>query len=370
MFKLSFLPIIALVLFVLWLSNVAVSRSIASLFGNTSRTISFFINFGPLLLTCSFIVALFVGAKYYNLFTRVLYSVSASWMGIFFYLLLASTVYGLVMLLVRFAGSGASLRWFGILLFVVALVVGVYGLFHARKIVVKEVDIKLQQLPEAWSGRMVVFVSDLHLGQVYGESFSRKVVDKIKSLNPDMVFIGGDLYDGFPTNIKKATKPFSDLRPNLGVYFITGNHEEFRDNKPFIDAVKEVGMRVLNNEMVEVEGVQIIGVDYLDTRDKEKFAEIISSMDLDKNKPSILLKHEPKDIDVTSAQKISLQLSGHTHRAQVWPLGYLPKKVYKGFDYDLKTMGETQVFTSSGVGTWGPPMRVGTDAEIVFIKFK
>jgi predicted MPP superfamily phosphohydrolase len=369
MFKLSFLPIIALVLFVLWLSNVAVSRSIASLFGNTSRTISFFINFGPLLLTCSFIVALFVGAKYYNLFTCVLYSVSASWMGVFFYLLLASVLYGFVVLLMRFTGSEISLRWFGVFLLTLALIVGIYGLFHARKIFIKRVDIKLEQLPVSWEGRTAVFVSDVHLGQIRGESFSRKIVDKINALNPDIVFIGGDLYDGFPTDIKRATEPFNDLKPKLGVYFITGNHEEFRDNKPFIDAVKEVGMRVLDDEKVEIEGVQILGVDYLNARDREKFAEIIVGMNLDKNKPSILLKHEPKDVDVTSAQKISLQLSGHTHRAQVWPLGYLPKKVYKGFDYDLKSLGDTQIFTSSGVGTWGPPIRVGTNAEIVFIKF-
>lgn len=370
MFKLSFLPIIAIVLFVLWLSNVAVSKSIASLFGNTSRIIAFIINFGPLFLTSSFIVAIFVGAKYYNLFTRILYYVSASWMGIFFYLLLASVVYGLAVFLMRFVGPSLSLRWFGFLLFIVAILVGVYGLIHARKIVVKNIDIKLQQLPVSWEGRKVVFVSDLHLGQIHGENFSRKVVDKINALNPDIVFIGGDLYDGFPTNIKKATKPFVDLRSNLGVYFITGNHEEFRDNKPFIDAVKEVGIRVLDDEVIEVEGVQIIGVDYLNTRDREKFIEIISNMNLDKDKPSILLKHEPKDVDVASAQSISLQLSGHTHRAQVWPLGYLPRKVYKGFDYDLKNIGETQVFTSSGVGTWGPPLRVGTDAEIVLIRFK
>lgn len=369
MLKLSFVPIILSVLLVLWLANVAVSRTMASVLGNMSRPVGIAVHFGPLLLTLSFIAALFIGAKYYNLFTRVLYSVSASWMGIFFYLFLASAVYGLVVLLMRFFGPQLSLRWFGIFLLVIALVVGIYGLIHARKIVVKTVDIKLQQLPESWEGRTAVFVSDLHLGQIHGESFSRKVVDKINALNPDIVFIGGDLYDGFPTDIRGATRPFNDLKPKLGVYFVTGNHEEFRDNKPFIDAVKEVGIRVLDDEMVEIEGVQILGVDYLNARDRERFAEIITKMNLDKNKPSILLKHEPKDVDVTFSGEVSLQLSGHTHRAQAWPLGYLPKKVYKGFDYDLKRLGETQVFTSSGVGTWGPPIRVGTNAEIVLIKF-
>jgi predicted MPP superfamily phosphohydrolase len=370
MFKLYFLPIIALVLVVLWMSNVAVSKFIISVFGINSRSGLFFINFGPLVLTASFIFALFVGAKYYNSFTRVLYSASASWMGFFFYLLLASAVYGFVIFLVRFVGPEISLRWFGVSLFVLALIVGVYGLLHARRIVIKRVDIKLQELPISWLDRTVVFVSDLHLGQIHGENFSRKVVDEINSLNPDIVFIGGDLYDGFPTDIERATSPLRDLNPRLGVYFVTGNHEEFGDNTPFINAVKSVGIEVLDDKTVLVDGVQIVGVDYLNTRDRKKFTDILKGMNLDHSKPSILIKHEPKDVDVASLEKISLQLSGHTHRAQIWPLGYIPRKVYKGFDYGLNDMNGMQVFTSSGVGTWGPPLRVGTDAEIVLIRFK
>jgi predicted MPP superfamily phosphohydrolase len=215
-----------------------------------------------------------------------------------------------------------------------------------------------------------VFVSDLHLGQINSENFARKVVGKIQTLQPDIVFIGGDLFDG-TAFAENAAEPFRNLKPKLGLYFITGNHEEFRDSGKFIAAIKNAGIEILEDNLVEIEGLQVLGVDYNHASDRQRFALILEGLNIDPNKPSILLKHEPKDIDITATANISLQLSGHTHRAQMWPLNYLAKWIYKGFDYGLKRVGqsETQVFTSSGVGTWGPPMRVGTDSEIVVIRF-
>ena len=93
----------------------------------------------------------------------------------------------------------------------------------------------------------------------------------------------------------------------------------------------------------------------------------LSRLAIDPRKPSILLKHEPRDLDVAEAAGISLQISGHTHKAQMWPLVYVAQRSYKGFAYGLKRLGRMQVYTSSGVGSWGPPMRVGTDGEIVVI---
>jgi predicted MPP superfamily phosphohydrolase len=164
--------------------------------------------------------------------------------------------------------------------------------------------------------------------------------------------------------------PFKNMKAPQGVFFITGNHEEFGDSTAFINAVKSVGIRTLVDEKTEVDGVEIIGVDYHNASDKKQFAHILSKLAIDKAKPSILLKHEPKDIDVARDAGISLQISGHTHRGQLWPFEYMAKLVYKGFSYGLKSLGTTQVYVSSGVGTWGPPMRVGTDGEIVVFTLK
>jgi predicted MPP superfamily phosphohydrolase len=128
-------------------------------------------------------------------------------------------------------------------------------------------------------------------------------------------------------------------------------------------------MRVLYNEKVELDGLQIIGVDYRDTRAEEPFRSILKKIGIDRHKPSILLKHAPVHLQVAEEQGISMQLSGHTHHGQVFLFRFITSQVYQGYDYGLKKFGDLLVYTSSGAGTWGPPMRIDTNPEIVVIKF-
>ena len=128
-------------------------------------------------------------------------------------------------------------------------------------------------------------------------------------------------------------------------------------------------MTVLNNEKKEINGMQIVGVDYRDSLNRTKLEEMLKNL-IDKNKPSVLLKHAPFDLDITEKAGVNMELSGHTHRTQMWPLNFITQLVYKGYDYGLKSFGNMSVYTSDGVGTWGPPVRVGTNAEIVSIEFE
>ena len=170
----------------------------------------------------------------------------------------------------------------------------------------------------------------------------------IQSLRPDMVFVGGDLFDGVAIDPDKAIEPFSRLSPPYGTYFVTGNHEQFRDSAAYLQAVRRAGMRVLNNEIVELDGLQLAGVDYRDSRNREQFREILRSMKIDRRKPSLLLKHAPFDPDVARDEGISLQLSGHTHRGQVFLFRFITSRVYQGYDYGLKSLGDLLIYTSSG----------------------
>jgi len=169
--------------------------------------------------------------------------------------------------------------------------------------------------------------------------------------------------------LDKTIEPFSKVSAPYGTYFITGNHEEFSDNAPYLRAVRRVGIHVLNNEKVDLDGLQIIGVDYRDSRREEQFRTILQRMGIDPHKPSILLKHAPLNLRVAREQGISLQLSGHTHQGQVFLFRFITSRVYQGYDYGLKWFGDLLVYTSSGAGTWGPPMRIDTKPEIVVITF-
>ncbi len=317
------------------------------------------------LLSLSFIIAMIVGRKFYNSATRVFYYVSSVWLGLLGYLFFSSAAYGLIALIhVDFA------HIVGVVLAVVSIVVGFYGIFHAKDIRVTEVSVTLPHIPSAWKGRKAIWVSDVHLGQIYGPSYARTIVRTINSISHDIAFIGGDLFDGAEAHdIKELANIFGGIQGKLGTYYITGNHEEYGDTASFIVAVRDARIRVLLDEKIEIEGMQIIGVDYSTSSDKNAFREILASMSLQSAMPSILLKHEPKDVDVARDAGISFQLSGHTHEGQMWPFGLIANWAYKGFGYGLNKSHDMYVYTSSGAGTWGPPIRVGTVCEIVVITF-
>jgi predicted MPP superfamily phosphohydrolase len=121
--------------------------------------------------------------------------------------------------------------------------------------------------------------------------------------------------------------------------------------------------------MLEVQGLQIVGVHDGSAQNDREFREILARARIDRNRPSILLHHRPTHLSIPSEAGISLQLSGHTHRGQFWPWSHVVFMVYGPFAYGLHRLGSLQVITSSGVGTWGPPVRVATRSEIVLIEF-
>ena len=317
-------------------------------------------------LTFAFVALILFVSKFNNFLTRFLYRTFAVWQGFLLYFFLASTVSILAMSL----GFEVS-KEYGVGVFVLAFLTGVYGVINAKNIKVKKISVSLKNLPEIWNSKNVVWISDVHLGQVNAEGFLKKIVSKINTLNPDLVLIGGDLYDGVKVNTNEIVEPLRNLKTTSGTYFITGNHDGFTDASTIEDikAIESIGIKVLQDTMVEIDGVQMIGIDYKHSNARENFRQRLSELNINKEMPSLLLKHIPSDVDIAREAGIDLQLSGHTHRAQMWPLSYLPKIIYKGFDYGLKKTGDTQIYTSSGVGTWGPPLRVGSNSEIVLINF-
>ena len=316
------------------------------------------------LLSGGFIGMLFIERKTAGFLTRFFYLLTASWTGMFAYLFIAAALYDISNAILMDAQP------FGLAVFIIAIATGLYGIMHAQHIVVKKISVKLPNLPEAWRGRTAVWMSDLHLGSVRGARFSAKVTKLSNSLSPDIVFIGGDLYDGTHAPDPFAiAKPLKNLSSKFGTIYITGNHEEFGDPGQFLSAVHALGMRILQDEMTEIEGLQILGVDYSHAAKKDQFETILKNFKLDHAKSSILLKHEPKDLDVAEAAGVSFQISGHTHNGQQWPFNYLANMAYKGYGYGQKMYKTMEVYVSSGIGGWGPPVRVGSDCEIVAITF-
>ncbi|MBM4277040.1 MAG: metallophosphoesterase [Deltaproteobacteria bacterium] len=345
-------------------------RTLVSFFGVTSPLWLWSLRVAMGLLSISLVGSSFFSFRYSNLLVRSLYTASVSWLGILYLLFLASllawTVYGLIKLFHLPMDRRALI----IVLFGIALIGSLYGFINAGIIRINTVSLPLPNLPGAWEGKTAVWISDVHLGQVRNNRFAQHLADMIQDLRPDIVFIGGDLYDGGEAmDLNHMVEPLSRLSPSYGAYFVTGNHEEFYDNTPYLNAVRRTGIRVLNNEKVEIEGLQLIGAGYRDSRNQKQFRAMLQKMEIDRRKPSILLKHVPFDLEIVMDQGISAQISGHTHQGQVFLFRFITSKIYKGYDYGLKRFGDLLVYTSSGAGTWGPPMRLDTKPEIVVIKF-
>ena len=230
-------------------------------------------------------------------------------------------------------------------------------------------SLPLPNLPPSWKGRTALLATDLHLGNINAAGFARRVADIARRLHPDLIFLAGDLYDGSKADPARIAAPLFELSPPFGMYFCGGNHEDFGDAEQYAAAISRGGIRVLHNERVLVDGLQIIGVSYADSTHPAHLRAFLEPLHLAAGPASILLNHVPHRLPIVEQSGVSLQLSGHTHGGQIFPFTLIVRRVYGKFTYGLQRFGNLQVLTSNGAGTWGPPMRVGTHPEVVLITF-
>ncbi|HMD09733.1 MAG TPA: metallophosphoesterase [Candidatus Acidoferrum sp.] len=321
-------------------------------------------------LSVSFLAASLFAFRYTGAALRVFYRAAAIWLGMLSFLFLAAVSSWVVFGVTRAAGLHANFHLIVEMLSGAAVAAGFYGVFNASWTRITRITVRLANLPEAWRGRKAALISDLHLGHVRNGSFLRRMVAKILKEEPDAIFIAGDLYDGTAIDAKRAAAPLSKLTATHGVYFVAGNHEQFGDDSKYLRAVEAAGVRVLSNEKVEADGLQIIGVPYRHATHDAHFASVLEGVGVDRERASILLTHAPDHPHIAEAAGVSLQLSGHTHVGQFIPWSWMARRIYRQFVYGLSRIGEMQVFTSSGAGTWGPPLRLGSNPEIVVLQFE
>jgi uncharacterized protein len=328
------------------------------------------IKWGLGFLSVSFVAASLLAYRYTNAPLRAFYRAAAVWMGMLTFLFFAAVFSWVIFGAARWAGRDVNFHRTVELLFAAAAVAGFCGVINASWTRITRTTVRLANLPAAWRGRTAALISDVHLGHVRNGHFLRRMVAKILREEPDAIFIAGDLYDGTAIDARRAAEPLGKLVAPHGVYFVAGNHEQFRDDRKYLDAITAAGVRVLSNEKVEADGLQIAGVPYLSATHGEHFASVLRGIRLDRDRASILLTHAPDHPEVAEAAGVSLQLSGHTHLGQFVPWSWMARRMYRQFVYGLSRIGKMQVFTSSGAGTWGPPLRLGSNPEIVMLQFE
>jgi predicted MPP superfamily phosphohydrolase len=328
-----------------------------------------------------------------NQFTIGFYIFSATWTGFFLNLLPAAGACWLIVFILRAAGQNPNTRLIAAVAFGLALLYTTYGVWNALHPHIKNITVSLKGLPPQWQNKTIVQLSDIHLGHVHGQKFLDSIITKVNAANPEIIFITGDLFDGMDTSFLELAKPLNEIRAPHGVFFVTGNHETYVGLKRALHVLNQTDIHVLNNEAIDIDGLEIIGIGYPGIRQRSDIRGLNKLKQPSSNPaPRILLFHTPTSIRIKDDDEfeqhfstywipdtsfefhrelgINLQLSGHSHAGQIFPFGLLTKLIYKGYDFGLHREGDFNIYTTSGVGTWGPPMRTGNSSEIVLIRLK
>ncbi len=294
---------------------------------------------------------------------------SCVWMGMIVYLVLGTVAYDLARLISW--GAIPSGKVMTATVAGIAAAVTIYGIVEAHSIDVTNLAVRMANLPGQLEGMRIAQVSDVHMGLIVRGCRLEKIVTMVNDLHPDLIVITGDLVDAEPSHMEEMIPALRRLQSKYGVYAVTGNHEFFAGVEHAQEFIERASVTMLRNRWVTVNGgLQLIGRD--DVVASRITGKPVPSLDeimqgIDRTKPAILLYHTPATtLAELEAHGIQLQLSGHTHKGQLWPFNFIVKRIYRT-PYGLFTNGNATIYVSRGTGTWGPPIRVLARPEITLV---
>lgn len=249
------------------------------------------------------------------------------------------------------------------------------GNLNKRDIKIKELEIDLPKGNSKISELNVVMASDIHLSPIDGEKLLSRIVEKMNSLNPDIILLAGDIVDDKAVILDQRNigESFKRLKPKYGVYSINGNHEFINEVESSVKYAEQFGIKFLRDsyELIDssfyVIGREDSSMIQFTGKQRKSLNEIVKN--LDHEYPKILLDHTPFKLEQAEQNGIDLQLSGHTHHGQIWPANIITSMIYE-LSWGYLKKGKTHYYVSSGAGTWGPPVRTGSSSEIVNLKVK
>ena len=311
------------------------------------RNYLFYIILG--VLSISLIVSTMIVSTYYNFFTRALYALASLWMGIVFLLCSSLIIYCIIRIFWKISPKTS-----GKVILIGVAIITIVSIINAQMIFTETV--KISEFPAKLKA---VHLTDIHTGTIHKSPFLKRMVNKINDLEPDIVFITGDLVSG---NSKIRSEMFHEFeRLNSPTYFVNGNHEIYDGPEEIQNALKEVNIKTLRDEVIDFKGIQIIGLDY--SQKKEYINEVLPKLKISEDKPSIVLMHSAPKIEYP---KVNLILSGHTHGGQISPFNLI-HKIFTPYVNGLYKLEHGHIYVSPGTGTWGPPMRLGSKNEITLL---
>jgi len=344
-------------------------------------------------LNC-FLIFSFVMQK--NAFTRIVAVISNYWMGIFAYTLMILLIIDLLKIIGKytkivskdFLKARRTKVITGTIALAAVVIICGYGIYHAHQLQTADYQVTVEKTVNGETDLTIALVSDLHLGYNIGLSQMEEVVDKVNAMNADIICLAGDIFDNDYEALEdeqKMLELFKEFNSKYGVYACFGNHDvdydiqeglELSDNRSqtsnnrMVQFLEKADVTLLRDEAMLIDDkFYMVGrLDYRPigvTDAARKSVEHLLS-DLDKNKPIIVLDHQPVELEALEQNGADIVLSGHTHNGQISPGNLIVQAVNEnGYGYLEK--GNMHSIVTSGAGLWGPYLRVGSDSEIVKI---
>jgi len=315
----------------------------------------------------------------YEVLARGLACIGFTWMGLVFIFISASFFFDIYVLLHHLARMltrrpladfTLSLRNSCTLAMLISFAVVIYGYFEALHIRTEHVTVKTGKMPEKIRRIRVVQISDVHLGLIVGKSRLERILRQVKDARPDILVSTGDLVDGQMDDLEALTDMFRSIPATYGKFAITGNHEFYAGIDRSLAFTRKAGFTILRGEGMTVSNlINIAGVD--DPAGKRYGRNVAASEKalLEKmpgEKFTLFLKHQPV-ISNESIGLFDLQLSGHTHKGQIFPFNLVTKLYYPMHTGLSKVNGNGLLYVSRGSGTWGPPVRFLSPPEVTVI---
>lgn len=304
--------------------------------------------------------------------------IGALWLGMLYYLCILTLIIDLLCLINRrWKFLPRTLTNYPVtimtMVFCTTLMLVSYGTWNARHPVTQNYDITISKTAGSLETLQVVLVSDIHLGNIIDNQRLTKFINRINQLEPDIVLFAGDMIDGNVDVLanQNMIDNFARLKPQLGTYAILGNHEYF-DQKPdvAIQYLEQGHVHVLRDQWTLIaDSFYLVGRDDLSKQrytgtTRQDLATIMTG--INHALPILLLDHQPHSLQDGVEQGVDLQLSGHTHLGQLFPNSLITNKIFD-LDWGYLRKESMQVIVSCGIGTWGPPIRIGNHPEIVNI---
>ena len=299
---------------------------------------------------------------------RQVYFLTTLWAGLSFIAMTTFILHDLFNILYYvYSGNNLYTSFIGIVTLLITFILFFIAIYNATKIVVREETLYTEKDIDGFS---FVHFSDPHIGALNLKKTLQRIVDKVNEFNPDFVTITGDLLDGSGVVNEEVLSPLNGIKTKKGTYFSTGNHEIYFGLEEACELIDTLNVKILRSETVTFDDYQITGLD----NPASESSDVIEGLDEVKNDAStdrfsLLLYHPPSGISQFLETDFDILLSGHTHAGQIYPFKHVVR-VFHEYVYGLYKIGKKYVNVTSGAGTWGPPMRLGTRNEIVHIIVK